>query len=234
LRGIHNGHIWYDHSKPWVTHCEIQLQGGDTYATAVGARTEFGKPVCVEEYGYEGNNTKQWGDLSGREETERHWGIAMAGAYGSHGETYVHSGDILWWAVGGKLVGESPARLSFLKQLMTEAPYEQMEPLPGITSHGTALGKKGVYYLLRFASLEWEEEVEIDLEGQQPYEVDLIDPWVMKVYHLGQTNAGKQSFVLHLAPSLLRLKGAAQNDAASNPTSIAQLLKQWEENPGNI
>jgi hypothetical protein len=231
LRGIHNGRIWYDHGKPWVTHCEIQLQGGDTYATAVGARQEYGKPVCVEEYGYEGNNTKRWGDLSGREETERHWGIAMAGAYGSHGETYVQPGDILWWAVGGKLVGESPSRLAFLKQVMTEAPYEQMEPLAGITSQGTALGKKGAYYLFRFASLDWEEEVEIDLEGPQLYEVDLIDPWLMKVYHLGRTYGGKQSIVLHLAPCLLRLKGATQNATAASPSSIAQLLKQWEANP---
>jgi len=230
LRGIHNGAIWYDHGKPWVTHCEIQLLGGDTYPTAVGARTEYGKPVCVEEYGYEGNNTQRWGDLSANEEVERHWGIAMAGAYGSHGETYVQPGDILWWAVGGKLVGESPPRLGFLKQLMSAAPYEQMEPLAGIVKPGTALGKKGAYYFFRFASLEWEEKIEVDLEGQQPFEVDLIDPWLMKVYHLGQTFAGKQSFLLHLAPSLLRLKCTTPNAAASNPSSIAQLLQRWEAN----
>ena len=135
--------LWYDHSKPWVTHCNIQNQTGDLYSIALGARLKYGKPILVDEYGYEGNNGHMWGMLSAAQEVRRHWDVTMAGGYATHGETYVHPGDILWWAVGGELVGESPARLDFLKQIMTEAPYEEMEPLPDLVKGDTALGKKG-------------------------------------------------------------------------------------------
>jgi hypothetical protein len=103
---------------------------------------KYGKPVLVDEYGYEGNNMMPWGSLTGRLETSRHWGVTMAGGYTSHGETYVHPGDILWWAVGGELVGESPARLRFLKQILSETPYQELPPLPDAVKGGTALGKK--------------------------------------------------------------------------------------------
>ncbi|MGH9351091.1 MAG: DUF5060 domain-containing protein, partial [Terriglobia bacterium] len=128
LRGIHNGYRWYNHAEPWVTHCVIQQQTDDCYSVALGARLRYNKPVVIDEYGYEGNNGDRWGNLSGRREMLRHWDFTMAGAYGSHGETYVHPGDILWWAVGGKLVGESPARLAFLKQILAEAPFQGLQP----------------------------------------------------------------------------------------------------------
>lgn len=136
LRANHNMCTWYDRSKPWVTHCNIQEQRGDQYQVALESRRKYGKPILVDEYGYEGNNGRGWGSLSGPEEVSRHWAVTMAGGYGSHGETYVHPGDILWWAVGGELVGESPPRLGFLKEVMTAAPYEEMEPAPEIVTAG--------------------------------------------------------------------------------------------------
>ncbi len=233
LRAIHNGGPWYDHAKPWVTHCDIQMQGGDTYATALGARDEYGKPVLVDEYGYEGNNTMGWGNLTAREETNRHWGAAMAGGYASHGETYVHPGDILWWAVGGKLVGESPARLAFLKQVMTESAFDEMEPLPDVVRPGAALGKKGLRYLLWFPDFNWEQPITLTLDGSGAYDVELIDPWLMKVYSLGRTGAGTQTFRLHLAPSVLRLKRAGDrpNASALSPAPLIDLIARWEASP---
>jgi hypothetical protein len=78
----------------------------------------------------------------------------MAGAYGSHGETYVNPGHLLWWSVGGELVGDAPARLGFLKKIMSEAPYSEMEPAPDLVGNGTplitALAKRGSYYLFHF------------------------------------------------------------------------------------
>jgi hypothetical protein len=234
LRAIHNGRIWYDHAKPWVTHCDIQMQGGDTYATALGAREEYGKPVLVDEYGYEGNNTKTWGNLTARDETDRHWGITMAGGYGSHGETYVQPGDILWWAVGGKLVGESPARLAFLKQMMMESAFDEMETLPDAVRPGAALGKKGSHYLLWFLDFDWEQPITLDLDGAGPYDVELIDPWLMKVYPIGRTAAGKQTFTLHLAPSVLRFKrttSSPETAGSESPLPLSDLIARWEENP---
>jgi len=79
----------------------------------------------------------------------------MAGAYGSHGETYVNPGHQLWWSVGGELVGQAPARLGFLKQIMLEAPFMEMQPAPDIIKDGddsvAALAKRGSYYLIHFA-----------------------------------------------------------------------------------
>jgi Domain of unknown function (DUF5060)/Protein of unknown function (DUF4038) len=229
LRGIHNGRLWYDHSKPWVTHCDLQLQGGDTYATALGARLKYGKPVLMDEYGYEGNNMMQWGSLTGRRETSRHWGVTMAGGYASHGETYVHPGDILWWAVGGKLVGESPARLRFLKQLFSNTPYQQLQPLPDSVKGGTALGKKGEVYLFHFSEIGYREELQVRIEGIGAFNVEMIDPWQMKTYSLGRVGPGTHTFALPFIPNLLR----ATRITASGPGpgqlhSVQELLKGWE------
>lgn len=213
LRGIHNGRVWYDHSKPWVTHVEIQ-DDYHTYNVALDAREKYNKPVIIEEYGYEGNNGANWGNKSGRQEMHNHWGLTMAGAYGSHGETYVHPGDILWWAVGGKLVGESPSRLGFLKKIMTEGPYQDLEPAPSIIQNGLALAKKGEYYLVYFPEQEIKQNAELQLDGPGPFEVELIDPWLMQIYKLGQAKAGHHSFRAKCTPGLLRLTRATQTGAA--------------------
>ena len=162
-RGIHNCcAAFYDNSQAWVTRVILQDITGQRWTAssrndssmALDAR-KIGKPVVVDEYGYEGNNGMGWGNLGPREAVELHWAITMAGAYGSHGETYVNPGHLLWWSVGGELVGEAPARLGFLKKIMSEAPYGEMEPEPDLVSNGnpliTALAKRGSYYLFHFA-----------------------------------------------------------------------------------
>lgn len=222
LRGIHNGRVWYDHSKPWVTHVEIQ-DDSHTYKVVLGAREKYSKPVILEEYGYEGNNGEHWGNLSGRQELHNHWGATMAGGYGSHGETYVHPGDILWWAVGGKLVGESPLRLGFLKKIMTEGPYQELEPSPSIIKNGLALAKKNEYYLFYFPETEIRQNAEVQLDGPGPFEVELIDPWLMQVYKLGLARAGHHSFRAKCTPGLLRLRRARQTGAVA-AQSLEEIL----------
>lgn len=229
LRAIHNGRLWYDHSKPWVTHCNLQQQGGDTYSTTLGARLKYGKPVLMDEYGYEGNNMMRWGNLTGRQETSRHWGVTMAGGYASHGETYVHPGDILWWAVGGKLVGESPARLRFLKHIFSETAYQKLQPLPDAVKRGTALGQKGQTYFFHFADIGYGEKMEVRIEGPGAFNVEMIDPWLMKTYSLGHAKPGTHTFTLPFVPNLL----CATRTTASGPgpergRSIEELLKRWE------
>jgi hypothetical protein len=162
LRGIHNCCVaFYDNSQSWITHVILQditpqrrtPAARDDSSIALDAR-KIGKPVLVDEYGYEGNNGMAWGNLGPREAVEEHWAITMAGAYGSHGETYVNPGNLLWWSVGGEIVGEAPARLGFLKRILSEAPYTEMEPAPELIVNGnpliTALAKRGSYYLFHF------------------------------------------------------------------------------------
>ena len=190
-RSIHNCREWYDHGKPWVTHCNIQKQGGDVYQTAVQAREKYGKPVVIDEYGYEGDVKQRWGSLSPEEETQRHWAAALAGAYASHGETYYNPEEKLWWSVGGKLIGKSPARIAFLKQIMTAAPYEEMAPDPQFSPGDYALCKKGEYYLVYLTS---EAPRTLSLPADLPFRVDAIDTWNMTITPLNDVLDGRLTF----------------------------------------
>ena len=81
LRGIHNCRPFYDHSRPWVTHCSIQRQ--DIYKTAEFVneiRERYKKPVVLDEIAYEGNIQHGWGNISGQEMTRRFWEALCRGA----------------------------------------------------------------------------------------------------------------------------------------------------------
>ena len=44
------------------------------------------------------------------------------GGYATHGETYRAEDEVLWWAKGGRLKGESPKRIAFLKEIVERLP----------------------------------------------------------------------------------------------------------------
>lgn len=55
LRSIHNCIHFYDHTRPWITHCSIQRQ--DLYKSAELTeewRERYRKPVVLDEIAYEG------------------------------------------------------------------------------------------------------------------------------------------------------------------------------------
>ena len=119
LRSIHNCMAFYDHTKPWVTHCSIQ--NSNMYRVQVW-RTMYGKPVVIDECCYEGNINMLWGDLSPEKMVHRFWTGFVQGGYVGHGETYVNDREELWWSKGGELVGQSPARIAFLRKIFETAP----------------------------------------------------------------------------------------------------------------
>ncbi|MFJ4027580.1 DUF5605 domain-containing protein [Paenarthrobacter sp. NPDC089989] len=132
LISIHNGATFYDYSRPWVTHCSIQRT--DNYLSAentVGWRLQWDKPVVIDEVGYEGDVAEGWGNLSPQELVRRCWEGAVRGGYVNHGETYLAEDEVIWWAKGGVLKGESPDRIGFLGRLVAEAPSGRWDPLPG-------------------------------------------------------------------------------------------------------
>lgn len=184
LRGIHNGSIWYDHVKPWVTHASLQtsdMNGG------VRFRDKFRKPVIYDECKYEGNVPQGWGNLTAREMTQRFWLGTMSGCYVGHGETYLHPEDILWWAKGGVLHGQSPPRIQWLKDLMSQAPpFHELQPL-GDGQGRFILAKPGEFYLVYCAITRPQT---IELPGDRPYKLDLIDPWEMTVTPVGTAQPG--------------------------------------------
>jgi hypothetical protein len=198
-RSNHNCRGWYDHSKPWVTHCNIQNH--DVYKTTMEARETYKKPVVIDEYGYEGNIPQGWGNKSALEEIHRHWSLTLAGGYGSHGETYQHPDDLLWWAIGGKLRGHSPLRLGFLKKIMTQAPYEDMWPRPDLVSDGYCLAKAGEYYL--FYLIEKKPTV-LKLRGNSDFQLEIIDTWNMRVNVMGSVKPEDYTFTPPHVPCVVR------------------------------
>jgi hypothetical protein len=143
LRSIHNCRPFYDHNKPWVTHASVQHSDLERVREW---RTTYQKPVVVDECCYEGNIERAWGNISAQEMVHRFWlGTVIGGGYVGHGEAYLHDEDILWWAKGGDLHGESPTRIAFLRRLLEDSPPQGLEP---VDRFGTAKGTD--FYLYYF------------------------------------------------------------------------------------
>ena len=185
FRGIHNGAIWYDHTKDWVTHASLQTSD---MAGGVRFREKYQKPVIFDECKYEGNIPQGWGNLDAKTMTQRFWLGTMGGCYVGHGETYLHPDDILWWSKGGVLHGESPQRIQWLRDLMAQAPpFDELQPL-GDDQGRYLLAKPDEYYLLYCTGPNAQT---IQLAGKRPYKVDLIDPWEMTALPLGTAQPGE-------------------------------------------
>ena len=183
LRSIHNGTkmhdhrsvVMYDHTKPWITHCSIQ-HWDVTLATVW--REQYGKPVIIDECCYEGNMDRRWGNLTGEEMVRRFWDGVTRGAYVSHAESLLTDQDVLWLAKGGSLLGESPARIGYLRRLMEEAP-EGCVPLP--IRDVPTIGVEGEYYL-QYYGLHQPLYRMVELPEHGRYTVEVIDTWEMKVH----------------------------------------------------
>ncbi|MCP4455006.1 MAG: DUF4038 domain-containing protein [Planctomycetes bacterium] len=184
MRGIHNGAIWYDHTKDWVIHTSIQtsdMNGGIRY------RRQYKKPVIYDECKYEGNIPHGWGNIDARTMTQRFWLGTLGGCYVGHGETYKHAQDILWWSKGGVLHGESPRRIQWLKDFMkTAPPFDELVPM-GHDKGLFMLGKAREYYLLYCQAGQPQT---IEIPGDQPYKIDAIDPWDMTEWSVGSVLHG--------------------------------------------
>lgn len=190
LRSIHNCRPFYDHSRPWVTHCSIQRQ--DLYKTAELVnewRERYQKPVVLDEIAYEGDIQHGWGNISGQEMTRRFWEAFVRGGYPGHGETYMNENDILWWSHGGVLHGESPERFKFLQKIMEETPAPGLCPAPNGSWDETAgtiddITKAGEYYIFYYSFMRPAFR-EYYFDEETPYEVEVIDTWNMTIENRG-------------------------------------------------
>lgn len=149
-RSIHNIVEPWDSESPWVTHASIQLND-----PSIGDRTEDlrrrspAKPLVIDEMGYDGDLDQGWGSLPAEELVIRFWQVTLRGGYATHGETIWHENQVIFWAKGGTLVGESPARIAFLRRLVAEAPGGRIAPLPS-QFDATWGGTPGAYILIHF------------------------------------------------------------------------------------
>ncbi|HSH94170.1 MAG TPA: DUF5605 domain-containing protein, partial [Roseimicrobium sp.] len=183
LRSIHNGTRIYDHNKLWVTHASIQNGSAvSDFGRAVLLRDVYRKPIVFDEVKYEGDIEKRWGNLSAEEMVHRFWQGVIAGTYVSHGETYRHPQDVLWWAKGGVLHGQSPARIAFLRKVLQEGPSVGLEPIDKWQDDRTAC-RPGEFYLVYFGKdrpTEWTFELpKAGLSEGMTFRVELLDTWDM-------------------------------------------------------
>lgn len=185
LRSIHNSVRLYDNTKPWVTHASIQNGAAvEDAERAVLYRDVYNKPIVFDEVKYEGNAERRWGQLSAEELVLRFWEGTIAGTYVGHGEIYRDPGDIAWIGRGGTLHGQSPARLAFLRKILSDSPAEGLEPIDKWQDYPFA-GKPAHYYLGYFgrqAPTAWPFALAKPglLEGMR-FKVDVIDTWNMTI-----------------------------------------------------
>lgn len=181
LRSVHNCGRWYDHAKPWVTH--LSVQSGDV-AAGRDLRKKFGKPVVFDEVCYEGDIEEIWGNISAREMVHRFWLGTVCGAYVGHGETYRHPKDLLWWAKGGELRGESPKRIAFLRRVVEETAPTGLTPMEDdwMYFHRGARSENGnvlIYFGPHQPSC-WR------MPKGGPWKVEWIDPWEITVREIAK------------------------------------------------
>jgi Domain of unknown function (DUF5605)/Domain of unknown function (DUF5060)/Protein of unknown function (DUF4038) len=188
LIGVHQCFDFYDHAKPWVTHCSLQRV--DNYRTAENTsewRERWTKPIVIDECAYEGDIDMTWGNISGEEMTRRCWEGAVRGGYVGHGETYNDPDQILWWSKGGRLRGSSVARIAFLRSVLEQGP-ERLEPVLEMSRHGyPTVGQSGAYYLQYLGSFQprWRT---MEVPTDETYRAEVIDTWNMTVTDAGVHN----------------------------------------------
>lgn len=199
LLSIHNGTRMYDYSADWATHCSIQKV--DYYKTAervTDMREQWGKPVVLDEIGYEGDLEYEWGSLSAEEAVRRAWETTLRGGYYTHGETYYDDNDILWWAKGGKLVGQSAERIAFLDQIISESPTGRIEPISRMAP--TPIGGVEGEYEIHYQGFSQHRFQTIDIPEGRTATVDVIDTWKMTIETLPETFSGRQRIELPVRP----------------------------------
>jgi hypothetical protein len=185
LRSVHNGdpRMNYDHTKPWVSHVCIQNFAVDQVRQW---RKLYHKPIINDECQYEGNIPLPWGNISAHELVHRFWVMVVNGGYAGHGETYLHPEDLLWWAKGGVLRGESAPRIGFLRRLIEELPPGGLQPFDGATwpwvvVAGAAAGDTRLFYFGENQPAAWT----FGLPAGVPYTVEIIDTWNMTIERVG-------------------------------------------------
>lgn len=192
LRSIHNCVPFFDHKKPWITHCSIQKQELCSVEHTDEWRNEYKKPIVFDEMTYEGNIQYGWGNITGKELVRRFWEAVCRGGYGGHGETYLDGNDkILWWSHGGALKGESPSRIAFLRKIIEEAPIGglKMQPpswgdLCAIPEDDEAAEKTG--YRLFYFGIKRPVFYNYHFDDENIYHVEVIDTWNMTIKNAGE------------------------------------------------
>ncbi len=196
LISIHNCEAFFDYKRPWITHCSCQRE--DHHKTTEYTdelRNRFGKPVIWDEVGYEGNFPHCWGNFTPEELVRRAWESLIRGGYCGHSETILSDDNIIWWAHGGKLKGESAKRFGFMLDFMKDVPggglclgslrddiHFQWDDDVAIPADPAFNGQ---YYFFYFSI--WRPSFrQIWIDDTTWFDVEIIDTWNMTINRCGR------------------------------------------------
>jgi hypothetical protein len=215
LRGIHN---WYDtedhffdHTRPWITHVSAQTA---RFWHAPKWRNQYQKPLMFDEMRYEGDVPSGWGNLKAEEMASYFWMAGLSGGYGTHGDTFKNDSDdgneVRWWGKGGTLMGQSPERIQFFRNIMEQAPVHEMTPQlidngnpDNINSNIYLFWKEGEYILAYTAKVG--QSIELNLPENKEFNMEVIDTWNMKIVDQKIITSGKFKFETEIPYTAIRL-----------------------------
>lgn len=190
---IHQQRTFFDHSKPWISHVSVQ---NDMPDNAPGYIKKYAKPVVFDECRYEGDISEGWGDITAERLVGNFWKTLVEGAFCGHGETYLNAKEELWWSKGGVLVGQSPALLTFFKQVVDAAP-----PAATVLPERNTWGVAAEYYLTYL----WDRQhatQSYSLPAGGQYKAEILDTLAMTITPVPGTHAGKVDIPLPIKPYL--------------------------------
>lgn len=204
LRSIHNWSgsedHFYDHTRPWITHVSMQTS---QFYNAIKWRDRYRKPLLFDEMRYEGDVPSTWGNLTAEEMFSYFWMAGLSGSYGMHGDTFRNNADreteVRWWAKGGLLVGRSPIRIAFFKIFMESLPVKDMVPSladngdPKDLAHDVFTFCRDGDVYVSYAQRE-NAVIRLNLTGNAPYELTVIDTWNMTKSSQGDVQPGPFSY----------------------------------------
>lgn len=223
LLSAHDFVKMYDFSRENITHCSIQSD--DVFKTA-DLIHKYQKPVIFDEMKYEGNVSERWGNLPARELVNRFWKVYSVGGYATHGETFLSKDDVIWWAKGGTLKGQSPARIRFLREIIERIgvplePWEEVsiEEFLAQAENGEAMralmdsadaeaqylfgmngtvfsGKHGSEVFVKYYGDQCPAQSAILLPEEGSYRLMCVDTWEMKTEILMENASGSVSLNL--------------------------------------
>lgn len=179
LLSCHNIFAHWDFSRPHVTHASIQTKSLTQIAEWLH---RFQKPVIIDECCYEGNIPQPWGSVSGREMVNRFWRCIASGGYCTHGETFLSEDEVLWWAKGGTLKGDSPRRIAFLREIVEALPGP-LSPVDGGLEKLAALTLEQLNAMLPMIPPEHRDSMRLFLTSMRR-----MDPTDLAL-HLGSEHA---------------------------------------------
>ena len=179
MLGIHQCFRFFNHRDPCLTHCSLQRTG--VYMSTELTKDfqkKYGKPVVWDEIGYEGDVKAMFGNCTPEDLVRRFWEATIRGGFAGHGETYLDSKDILWWAKGGRLHGLSQFRIRFLREVMADYGNPRFLCFGNSTQYPEGAEEDEIFAWY-FGNTQSRAQ-DIVLPSRHGYLVEVIDTWNMK------------------------------------------------------